>query len=82
MCACIGNHRSHRIIIARLRSSVQSLLHQHRDLHQSIYLYLSEDWELTPHQVVSDFTVAIVLATFSETAPARNPTLLHLIAVM
>jgi hypothetical protein len=55
MCVCVGNQRSRGVVIARLRSSVQSLLHQRRDLYQSTYLYLSEDQEPTSHQVVSDF---------------------------
>jgi hypothetical protein len=55
MCLCVGNQRSRGVVIARLRSSVQSLLHQRRDLYQSTYLYLSEDQEPTSHQVVSDF---------------------------
>jgi hypothetical protein len=46
MCTLVGNQQS-RVVIARLRSSVQSLLHQRRDLHQSTYLYLSEDQEPT-----------------------------------
>jgi hypothetical protein len=55
MCVCVGNQRSRGVVIARLRSSVQSLLHHRRDLYQSTYLYLSEDQEPTSHQVVSDF---------------------------
>jgi hypothetical protein len=50
MCARVGNQQSRGIVIARLRSSVRSLLHQHQDLHQSTYLYLIEDREPTPHQ--------------------------------
>jgi hypothetical protein len=45
MCAHVDNQRSSDVVIARLRLSVQSLLHQHRDLHQSTHLYLVEDWE-------------------------------------
>jgi hypothetical protein len=59
MCARVGNHQSRGVVIARLRSSVRSLLHQRQDLHQSIYLYLSEDWEPTSHQVVSDFRLPV-----------------------
>jgi hypothetical protein len=40
-------------VIARLRSSVRSLLYQRRDLHQSTYLYLSKDREPTSHQCLS-----------------------------
>jgi hypothetical protein len=42
------------VVIARLQSSIRSLLHQHRDLHQSTYLYLSEDQEPTSHQTRRD----------------------------
>jgi hypothetical protein len=55
MCTRVDNQRSRGVVIARLRVSVRSLLHQCRDLHQSIYLYLTEDQEPTSHQVVSDF---------------------------
>jgi hypothetical protein len=55
MCARVGNQWSCGVVMARIRSSVQSLLHQHQDLRQSTYLYLVEDREPTPHQVVSDF---------------------------
>jgi hypothetical protein len=44
MCTRVDNQWSHGVVIARLRSSVWSLLHQRRDLHQSSYLYLAEDW--------------------------------------
>jgi hypothetical protein len=43
VCTCVGNYRSRGVVIAKLRSSVRSLLHQCRDLHRLIYLYLSED---------------------------------------
>jgi hypothetical protein len=43
----------HGVVTARVRSSVRSL----RDLHQSTYLYLSNDRDPTSHQVVSDFRV-------------------------
>jgi hypothetical protein len=52
VCTCVGNKWNHGVVIARLRSSVWSLLHQHRDLHQSTYLYLSEDQEITSHHLV------------------------------
>jgi hypothetical protein len=55
MYARVGNQRSYGVVIARLRSFVWSLLHQHRDLHQSTYLYIMEDREPTSHQVISDF---------------------------
>jgi hypothetical protein len=51
----IDNQRSSGVAIARVRSSVRSFRHQHRDLYQSTYLYLSEDWDPISHQVVSDF---------------------------
>jgi hypothetical protein len=50
MCARVDNQRSRGVVIVRLRSSVQSLLHQCRDLHQSTYLYLAEDWKPSSHQ--------------------------------
>jgi hypothetical protein len=59
VCTCVSKQRSCGVIIARLRSSVRSLLHQHQDLHQSTYLYLSEDREPTSHQVVSDFRLPV-----------------------
>jgi hypothetical protein len=59
MCACVDNQRSRGVVIARLRSSVQSLLHQHRDLLQSTYPYLAEYREPTSHQVVSDFMLPV-----------------------
>jgi hypothetical protein len=37
------------VVIARVRSSVWSLLHQCRDLHHLTYLYLSEDQEPSSH---------------------------------
>jgi hypothetical protein len=49
MCARVDNQQSHGVVIARLQSSVQSLLHQRRALHQSTYLYLIEDLESTSH---------------------------------
>jgi hypothetical protein len=51
MCVHVDNKQSCDVVIARLRSSIHSLLHQHRDLHQSTYLYLSEDRELTSHHL-------------------------------
>jgi hypothetical protein len=59
MCARVCNQQSRGVVIARLRSSVWSLLHQHRDLHQSTYLYLSKDRELISHQVISDFRLPV-----------------------
>jgi hypothetical protein len=55
MCARVDNQCNRGVVIVRLQSSVRSLLHQHRDLHQSTYLYLAEDREPTSHQVVLDF---------------------------
>jgi hypothetical protein len=38
MCAWVGNQWSHGVVIARVRTDiVQSLRHQHRDLHQLTY---------------------------------------------
>jgi hypothetical protein len=52
MCARVGNQQSRGVVIARLRSSVWSLLHQRRYLHLSTYLNLTEDREPTSHQRV------------------------------
>jgi hypothetical protein len=52
-------NRSCGVVIARLRSSVRSLLHQYRDFHQLTYLYLTEDREPMSHQVVSDFRLLV-----------------------
>jgi hypothetical protein len=53
MCVHVGNQQSRGVVIARLQSSIQSLLHQHRDLYQSTYLYLLEDREPTSHHCLS-----------------------------
>jgi hypothetical protein len=50
MCARVDNQQSRGVVNARLRSFVRSLLHQRRDLHQSTYLYLTEDREPTSHR--------------------------------
>jgi hypothetical protein len=55
----VGNQRSRAVVIARLRSSVWSPLHQRRDLHQSTCLNLTEDREPNSHQVVSDFRLHV-----------------------
>jgi hypothetical protein len=51
VCVRVGNQWSRGVVIAKLRSSVQSLLQQCRDLHQSTYFYLSKDQDPTSHQV-------------------------------
>jgi hypothetical protein len=56
MCTRVGNQRSRGVVIAWLRSSVRSLLHQRRDLHQSTYLYLVEDRKPTSHHNPNGFT--------------------------
>jgi hypothetical protein len=61
MCACVDHQRSRGIVIARLRSSVQSLLHQRRNLDQLTYLYVTEDQEPTSHQT----TQSIISSTFT-----------------
>jgi hypothetical protein len=56
VCAWVGNQRSRGVVTAWVRTdAVQSLCHQHRDLHQSTYPYLSEDRDSSYYQVVSDF---------------------------
>jgi hypothetical protein len=47
----VGNQWSHGVVIARLQSSIRSLLHQCRHLLQLTYLYHSEDGEPTSHQL-------------------------------
>jgi hypothetical protein len=48
--AWIDNQWSSGVVTARVRRSIRGLHHQRRDLHQSTYLYLSEDRHSTPHQ--------------------------------
>jgi hypothetical protein len=56
MCAWVGNQQIRGVVIARVRTDVvQSLHHQHQDLHQSTYPYLSEDRDSSYYHVVSDF---------------------------
>jgi hypothetical protein len=44
MCARVGNQRGRGVVTVRIRTdAVRSLHHQHRDLYQSTYPYLSED---------------------------------------
>jgi hypothetical protein len=70
----VDNQRNHGVVIARLRSSVQSLLHQCQDLHQSTYLYLTEDQEPTTHHPVfarANQNMAMI-ATLLDTLPAPS----------
>jgi hypothetical protein len=69
MCACVGNQRSHAVVIARLQSTVQNLLHECRDLHQSTYLYLAEDRDLTSYQ---DFTTDLPVRSLTPTREDPN----------
>jgi hypothetical protein len=56
VCARVGNQQSRGVVIARVRTNVvRSLRHQHRDLHQLTYPYLSEDQDSSYYQVVSEF---------------------------
>jgi hypothetical protein len=53
MCARVGNQRNRAVVTARVRIDVvQSLRHQRRDLHQSTYPYLSEDWDSSYYQLL------------------------------
>jgi hypothetical protein len=61
MCVCVDNQWSRGVVIAMLWSSVRNLLHQHRDLHQSTYLYLTEDREPTSHHYGMRSLVALGL---------------------
>jgi hypothetical protein len=82
VCTRVGNQRSRGVVIARLRSSVQSILHQRRDLYQLTYLYRTEDQEPTSHQVVSDFRLPVryyrvsfsLVAVFSYLESTEKPT--------
>jgi hypothetical protein len=48
------------VVTARVQTDVvQSLRHQHRDLYQSTYPYLSEDRDSSYYQVVSDFGFSV-----------------------
>jgi hypothetical protein len=56
MCAQVGNQQSRGVVTARVRTdAVRSHRHQHQDLHQSTYPYLSEDQDSSYYQVASDF---------------------------
>jgi hypothetical protein len=55
----IDNQQNGGVVAARVQSSVQSLHHQRRDLHQLTYLYLSEDQDPTSHQELSDFRLLV-----------------------
>jgi hypothetical protein len=46
-------------VTVRVQRYVRSLHHQHQDLHQLTYLYLSEDWDPTSYQVVLDFRLPV-----------------------
>jgi hypothetical protein len=78
----IDNQWSGGVVTTRARNSVQSLRHQCRDLHQSTYLYLSEDRDPTSHQVVSDFRLPVrycrvsfsLVAVFSYLEYTEKPT--------
>jgi hypothetical protein len=56
MCAQVGNQWSRGVVTTWVQTDVvRSIHHQHRDLHQSTYPYLSEDRNSSYYQVVSDF---------------------------
>jgi hypothetical protein len=56
MCARVGNQQSRGVVTARVRTdAVRSPCHQHGDLHQSTYPYLSEGQDSSYFQVVSYF---------------------------
>jgi hypothetical protein len=82
VCTRFGNQWSRGVVIVRLRSSVRSLFHQCRGLHQLTYLYLVEDQEPTSHQVVSDFRLLVryyrvsfsLVAVFSYLESTEKPT--------
>jgi hypothetical protein len=68
MCARVGNQQSCGVATARVQTDVvQSLHHQRRDLHQLTYPYLSEDWDSSYYQLVSDFgfPVRYICVSFS-----------------
>jgi hypothetical protein len=51
VCTWIDNQHRHDVVTTRVRSCIRSLHHQRQDLHQSTYLYLSEDQDATSHHV-------------------------------
>jgi hypothetical protein len=52
MCAWVGNQQSRGVVTARVRTdAIQSHRHQHRDLQQSTYPYLSEDQDSSYYHV-------------------------------
>jgi hypothetical protein len=56
MCTRVGNQWSRGVVTARVRTyAVQSLHHQHRDLHQSTYPVPLGRLDSSYYQVVSDF---------------------------
>jgi hypothetical protein len=56
MCTRVGNQRSRGVVTTRVQTDVvRSLHHQHRDLHQLTYPYLSKDQDSSYYQVISDF---------------------------
>jgi hypothetical protein len=60
VCAWVGNQRSRGVVTVRVRIDVvRSLHHQRRDLHQSTYLYLSDDLDSSYYQVVSEFGFSV-----------------------
>jgi hypothetical protein len=63
--ARIDNQWSSGVVIARVQSSVWSLRHQHPDLHQSTYLYLSKDRDSTSHQGVYSIGIEHIQAISS-----------------
>jgi hypothetical protein len=72
VCACVDNQQSRGIVIARLRSSVQSFLHQRRDLLQLTYPYLTEDREPTFHHLwCRSWAQLKLIDPFKEAAPRR-----------
>jgi hypothetical protein len=84
--AWVGSQRSHGVVTKRIRADVvRRLHHQRRDLHQSTYLILSEDWESSYYQVVSDFGfpmrctgVYFTFFQFSYRDPPKKPKKIHI----
>jgi hypothetical protein len=64
-------------MIARVQSSVQSLHHQRRDLHQSTYHYLSEDRDqplITIHLTIAGLAPDWIVFSFCSYQVSSFPT--------
>jgi hypothetical protein len=61
MCAHVDNQQRCSVVNAMFQLSAWRLFHQRRDLHQSTYLYLSEDRDsIFHHDVLRSIHTAII----------------------